>query len=405
MMITNKPENLWSKDYILILFATLGINFCNYFFYATLPIYAQKLTGTVAYAGLMTTIYTFGAFAIRPFSGFLSDKIGRTKLLILGAALCAIACGLYNFAEVFIVLVLLRVLQGIGFGMHSTLGSALAVDIIPSTRRAEAISYIAVFSTIAVALAPGIALSIIGDGAAANFRLLFTLAAVVALMSMIFDCFVSCENKHKNDTRDLSHGEDPIKSNLPKTLLGFEYAVFLPALVTVLLYVALSSVTSFIFLFAMDRSLGNIGLFFTVNAAGTFLSRLFLGRVADKRGANIIIIPGIISLALCFALIPLVNAPLYLLAIAFPFGLAQGAVGPLINTMMFNRCSAQRRGAASAAFFASIDIGYGLGSVIFGVIAAAYNYYLVYWGAMICCLIALVIFCLGIAPGTKPINY
>lgn len=399
-MVNSEIKNLWSKDFVIIMLASAGIMFCNFFFLSTLPIYAQKMTGTAAYAGLMTTVYTFAALIIRPICGIMSDKLGRTKLLIMGALLCCIACTLYNFANVLILLILIRALQGIGFGIHTTCGGAVAADVIPKSRLAQGMSYYGLFSTIAVALAPGIALSIIGNGDAQNFRILFILAAVITFVSMILDCFITYERKNKKAFKSETLSKIPTNSdneNLPKTFLGFEYGVFIPSVVVILLHVALSSVTSFIALFALDRNLGNIGLFFTLNATGVFLSRLFFGKVADKRGADIIVIPGLIVFAICIVLIPFVNSLVYLLLIAFPLGLAQGAVTPVMNTMMFQRCSAERRGTASAAYFASIDIGYGIGSVIYGLIAAGLGYYFVYGVATFFTVLSIITYLLAIA--------
>jgi MFS family permease len=364
--MVSKPK-LWSKDYIIVMIASAGISFCNYFFFSTLPIYAQKISGTAACAGLMTGVYTLAALAVRPLSGILADKMGRTKLLILGALLCTIACALYNFASVLILLIFMRILHGIGFGMHSTSGGAVAADVIPKSRMAEGLGYFGLYGTIAAAVAPGIALSIIENGETQNFQTLFILAALVSFASMIIDCFITYERKNKKVVNSSTLLKNPAVSdseNLPKTFLGFEYAVFLPAAVLILLYIAMSSVTSFLPLFALEKHLGNIGLFFTINAMGLFLSRLLLGKVADKRGVDVVVIPSLIVSAICFVLIPFINSLFYLLLIAFPLGLAQGAIGPAINTLMFNRCSLERRGTASAAYFSSIDIGYGFGSVI-----------------------------------------
>jgi len=198
MISNSKPEKLWGKDYIIVMTASAGISFCNYFFFSTLPIYAQKISGTVVYAGLMTSVYTFAALATRPFSGNLSDKFGRTKLLILGAFLCTIACTLYNFATIISLLIFIRILHGIGFGIHSTTGGAVAADVIPKSRMAEGIGIFGLYGTIAAAVAPGIALSIIGNGEIQKFRTLFILASVVSFISLIFDCCITYERKNKN---------------------------------------------------------------------------------------------------------------------------------------------------------------------------------------------------------------
>lgn len=391
---TGDKDTLWSKDYIIVMLASTGLSFCNYFFFSTLPIYALRLTGTAAYSGLMIGVYTFAALAIRPAAGILADKFGRTRLIIAGALICTLACGLYHFSTTLALLLCLRALHGIGFGVHSTVGGVIAADVIPKSRMAEGLGYFGLYGTLAAAVAPGIALAIIGTGGA-GFRNLFILATGASLLSMVLDCFITYERRNKTlerttpapDTQDT-----PTAANLPKTFLGFEYAAFMPSLVSVLLYTATSSIISFLPLFALERHFGNVGLFFTINAAGLFLSRVLLGKITDRYGAGKVVVPGLLALALCFALMPFARSTAALLWLAFPMGLAQGAVGPALNALIFSRCSVQRRGTASAAYASSIDIGYSIGSVVFGLIAAKLGYYGVYFGATGCSLAALIVF-------------
>ncbi|NLO98148.1 MAG: MFS transporter, partial [Peptococcaceae bacterium] len=80
---------------------------------------------------------------------------------------------------------------------------------------------------------------------------------------------------------------------------------------------------------------------------------------------------------------------------------AQGAIFPAMNTMIFKRCSPQRRGTASAAFFSSIDIGIGLGTMVHAYVADIFNYSFIYWGAMLFCGIALAIYVLLLIPSNR----
>lgn len=401
--LKNKSEKLWSRDFVVVMLACAGISFCNYFLVSTLPIYAQKLTGTSVYAGLMTTIYTLAALATRPFAGLLSDRFGRVRLLIAGAAICAIACIFYRFTAAIVVLILVRALQGIGFGIHTTAGGTVAADIVPKSRMSEGLGIFGLYGTIASALAPAIALGIIGNGDIKNFEPLFLLSASIAFVCIILDSLIRYERTRRKpkhypletmtaDAQQVpSHEEAAV---LPKTVLGFEPAVFVPGAVLALIFIAFSSVISFLTLFALDRNLGNIGLFFTINAVGMLCSRLFLGKVADKRGADIIVLPSLVVMILCFVLIPFIHLKLHLLLLAFPLGLTQGAICPVINTMMFRRCSVKRRGTASAAYFAAIDLGFACGALFFGFIADKLGYSAVYWSAMLFVLAASVIYIL-----------
>ncbi len=385
--------------------ACMGTAFCNYFFFTALPLYAIKISGSNVFGGMMIFTYSLAALVARPIAGIISDKVGRVKLLIFGALICAVACFLYGITTSIVLILTIRGLNGIGFGMHSTSGGAVAADVIPKSRMAEGIGYFGLYGTVASAFAPVIALSIVGGGELRDFQLLFFLAAGICLLSMIFDCLITYERRKKKEDKAISqddHSEeaspqklqaDNLQANvLPKTFLGFEYAVFLPVAVLILLFFAQSSINTFLTLFAKERLLGNIGLFFTFVAVGLFLSRMLFGKLTDKRGPDIVVIPGMVGIIICMALIPHVKSTGFLFALALPLGLANGAVFPSINSLIFLRCSVKRRGTASAAYFAAIDIGFMIGGFAFGFIADSFGYSFVYWSAAVLTGIALLLY-------------
>lgn len=414
-MTNQKPEHfqsrerLLSKDYILVMLACTGTAFCNYFFFTALPLFAIKISGSNVFGGMMVVAYSLAALVIRPISGIISDKFGRVKLLIFGALICAVACFLYGITTSIVLLLAIRVLNGIGFGMHSTSGGAVAADVIPKSRLAEGIGYFGLYATVASAFAPVIALSIVGKGEVRNFQFLFFLAAGICLLSMLFDCLISYERKKKKAVKQKVHNEAdsqavsevqahvPPTVILPKTFLGFEYAVFLPVAVLIILFFAQSSINTFLTLFAADRAFGNIGLYFTFVAVGLFLSRILFGKLTDKRGPDIVVIPGIIGIIICMTTIPFIHSPGYLFALGLPFGLANGAVFPSINSLIFKHCSPQRRGTASAAYFAAIDIGFMIGGTVFGIVADNFGYSIVYWSAAVLSAVALLLYLKAVA--------
>ncbi|NLT14713.1 MAG: MFS transporter [Clostridiales bacterium] len=391
----DKTQRLWSRDFVIVMLASSGISFCNYFFVSTLPIYAQNITGTTFSAGLMTAVFTFAALATRPFTGILTDKVGRVKLLVAGAVLCAAASILYRFSTVIVILILVRTLHGIGFGIHTTCGGAAAADIIPKSRLSEGLGIFGLYGTIASALAPAIALGIIGTGENERFLPLFTLSAVIAVICAILDMMIRYERgKPKSSNNGIPTVEEAVCSSvpLPRLYMGFEKGVFIPAVVLILVFIAISTLAAFLTIFSRDMRLGDIGLFFTISAAGMLSSRLLFGKVADRRGADIVVIPALAAIIPCLALIPFAPSRFYLFVLAFPLGLAQGIVCPAVNSMMFQRCSPKRRGSASAAYFAAIDLGYGIGAFLFGIVAEKLGFNFVWWGSALFALMAFVIY-------------
>ena len=71
------------------------------------------------------------------------------------------------------------------------------------------------------------------------------------------------------------------------------------------------------------------------------------------------------------------NLPMFLLAGAC-YGLGFGAAHPVLQAMAVRDVIPQRRGAANATFFVGFDLGIGLGSIIWGVIAEATSYPTIY---------------------------
>ncbi len=396
----NKTDKLWTWDFVVVMVACSGISFCNYFFSSTLPIYAKNMTGTSVYAGLIMTVYTLSALASRPLTGNLNNRIGRVRMLVIGAALCAVACFLYQFSAAIALLIAFRIMHGVGFGIHSTSGATVAADVIPRSRMSEGLGIYGIYGTIASAFAPGIALGIIGDGNDnGQFTPLFILAVVISVVCMFLDGLIRYERRAKNageGTASAATVGGAESGPLPKTFLGFEAGVLLPSAVIICAFAAFSSVSSFLTLFAQERNLGNIGLFFVFSAAGMFLSRALLGKVADRRGPDILVIPSIIALVFCYGAIPFIYRPVWLFALGIPIGLAQGAICPALNTIMFRLCTRRRRSTAAAAYFSSIDLGIGLGALLFGVIEEYFGFFILFGIAALFAAASAVIYLLSL---------
>ena len=409
MSSSKAKDRLLSKDYILIMFSATAYALMNHFFLATAPLYVSKLGGSAFQAGMLATVYSMTALAARPISGALSDKSGRVKMLVAGALICAATCAVIGFVSSIPLLLVIRAVAGVGFGMLSTCAGAAAADVLPKSRLAEGIGYFSLYSTAAQAIGPGIALMIIAGDRISDYRTLYIMTAGLCAASAASSCCITYERKrkrHASGEPGASAGADmPADSAapepgsapggaglLPKTLLGFEYAVFAPAAVLMLAQIGLSGISVFMSQFARWKDFGNPGLYFTVTAVGTLLSRLFFGKVADRRGSDIIIIPALAVLTACIALIPAARSMSVLVAMAFPVGIAQGAVLPTINSMLFKRCSPARRGTASGAYFAALDLGFAIGAPLLGAVAGAFDYNFIYWASAASTAVAMLLY-------------
>ena len=85
-------------------------------------------------ASLMHSLFMIGIAFSGLFLGFLADKFGRKKTLILGLALFAISCYLFMVGSTFSFILSLVTLSGLAVGVFKTAALALIGDISRSTK-------------------------------------------------------------------------------------------------------------------------------------------------------------------------------------------------------------------------------------------------------------------------------
>ncbi|MDO6566442.1 MFS transporter [Alteromonas sp. 1_MG-2023] len=85
-------------------------------------------------ASLMHSLFMVGIAFSGLFLGFLADKFGRKKTLILGLALFAISCYLFMVGNTFAFILSLVTLSGLAVGVFKTAALALIGDISRSTK-------------------------------------------------------------------------------------------------------------------------------------------------------------------------------------------------------------------------------------------------------------------------------
>ena len=183
-MNTKDGNKLWSKYYIITILLSIGINMVSHLLLSTIVIHAKAITGSDVYAGFMTTVFTLAALFVRTFIGKVLDKVGRKKVLIVGMIITSIAALMYGITDNIYIIIISRIIHGIGFGITSTAIATIVTDVIPEERLLEGIGYAGIAATIASALGPTMALSIIGADYS-NFKGLFLLTFIIAAVTTV----------------------------------------------------------------------------------------------------------------------------------------------------------------------------------------------------------------------------
>lgn len=366
---------LWTKDFFLICLTNFLLFAGFLILMPTLPLYVESLGGGSVAVGLVGGVFAITSVMIRPIAGKFLDQGSRKKIFMLGIIISLVAIFSYQWAGILAILLLLRMVHGIGFGMATTSAGTIATDLIPPKRLGEGMGFFGLTSSTATAVAPAIGLLVLFN---TSFNTLFLVAVGLTALGLLASSYITSPDFEKADK--------------VKGYKYFESAAFLPSLVMVFAIMPFGAVVSFIALYSIERGIENIGFFFTIYALTLLFARPFSGMLADKYGYHKVLVPGIFVMSVGMYIISIADNPLLFAVAAIVFGLGIGFVIPSLQSLAVKNVPPNRRGAANGTFFSSFDIGIGLGSLAWGVIAHYFGYSIMYLITIIPAMIGLAIF-------------
>ena len=379
-------NKLWTKDYISVCLTTFFMFLNYYYLLVTIPIYLiQDLQGNTTQAGILVAVFYVAAILIRPIAGKWIETYGIKKIFLVSLIIYLVAAFMYFFTTTLISLTVLRFVHGIGFGMITTSTGTIVASIIPNGRKGEGMGYYGLMMNISMALGPFVGLLAITQWGSS---VMFIVSAVSVVIGTITGFLISLPKGEIKVATEKTVKQKGLKmkdlielSALPISLVSFFFA---------LVY---ASIVSFVSVYAKELQLTEIAsYFFIVYVIALLISRPFTGKWFDQYGANIIMIPSIISFALgMFLLSQAEGAFLFLLSAAF-IGLGWGTIFPSAQTIAIQVAPPERKSVATATFLSTMDSGIGIGSVIVGIVGAQLGYSSLYFYSSIMVLAGLVVY-------------
>ena len=382
-------ERLWTRNFILALVITIGVNLACNLLLSTISIYAKQITSTDVYAGVMTGAFTLAALFIRIVAGKMLDKIGRRKVLMFGVGITVLSTVAYLLTNNIYIIIFLRVMQGVGFGISSTAIATIVTDVTPESRMLEGIGYSGVGITITTAIGPSIALALVGENYD-KFNVLFIVTAAVALFTILLSFKLSYKEVVSKKEEGTCDGEGISISK-----------IIIPSIVLFIAAVAESTILAFAALYGIELGFSNIGLFFTINAMGILASRLFINQIVNKLGTNVVVSSGVLIFAASIFGIAVTKTYIMLIIMGFLCGVMVGSLLPIVNLLILDSASKSSRGMANAIYYALIDGGYGIGSIMWGQVVVACGYRWIYAYSSISLVVAFLIFVTSIVKSKR----
>jgi MFS family permease len=332
----------------------------NFFFTASfqmiipeLPDYLTSLGGA-DYKGYIIALFTLTAGLSRPFSGKLTDTIGRVPIMVFGSLVCVVCSALYPFMTTVASFLLLRLLHGFSTGFKPTATSAYVADIVPIQRRGEAMSALGMSASVGMSIAPVFG-SAITEGVGINA--LFALSSVLALLSVV----ILVNNMHETLPKPQSFSFKHLKVN--------RFEIFEPkALPTFIVQFLITFGSGAVLTISPDLSkhlgVANKGLFFAVFTFSSLLIRLVAGKASDKYGRVYVLRWSSVAMALSMFLTAWAYDFTSLMFAATIFGFSWGLNTPTLQAWVVDLVPAETRGRGLATMYIGLEAGIGIGAYV-----------------------------------------
>jgi MFS family permease len=360
----DQSSSLWTGDFILLFLSNFFLCFGADMLMPVLPVYLTQVGGNNFQIGVVMGCFTVSAIIIRLFAVRITGYLGIRVFLMAGLLISALAAGGYYLTTALFLIFLLRIFHGSGFGATTTLYGALISNIIPKSRMGEGMGYFGLGIVIATAIGPFLGAIIVLKP---DYQWVFLLSAGLILISIVLTRLSSAGRE--NEDRANGH------SSAFSIADFFEKKALFPSVLSFFVGFSLSGVFTFIVLFGKEAGIEKgIGLFFLITSISEFVIRVLAGRLYDRHGHFIVLVPGALaSLIGLFLLGISTDLGMFMAASAF-YGLGLGMTFPVLQAWSVRFVDPGRRVAATATFFNFLDGGVAIGSIILGLIAQATDF-------------------------------
>jgi MFS family permease len=325
--------------------------------------------------GQIFSVFIFSAILSRALAPRLIATIRPLVLIRLGLLIAALAVASYYLALTALTASICRFLHGLGVGLTSTLVTSVAAQIIPANRMAQGLGFLGLGVILTLAVGPYLGVWLMTH---MGFLTLFLTTASYYVLGLVWTLFLP-------DVR-LPRPADGRKPRL--VIISKEALV--PSTLMFLTGVAVSAGVVYLALYCNEIGLPYTGQFFGFSTIGIVVTRIFAGPLQDRFGHRVVIAPAL-ALMLCSVLVITQFRNLTTVLVAsFLWGISTGTLFPCLQALAFTSTRPEFRTAVASSMFNSLDIGFGVGSVTFGLLAEyAQSYRAVYWGAAVNAVIFL----------------
>jgi len=377
---------LFTRDFSILMF----LGFCFSATYLLIYICVSEFVsdvfgGNAVMGGAAAAIFVLGAFLSRIFLARYVDIIGKRRCIVISGAMCLLASLMYLVVPNYWTLLLIRTFHGFFYGFGMLVINSAVASYVPAARRSEGIGYYMLSFTIASSIGPYLSIQFMHGG---GFWMIFAASAAFMIASVVSVTFLRL---------DPVQVTEEFRRNIHRFKLDnfIERSALRISTVVLIFFFAYSSVLTFISQYG--NSIGLVeatSYFFIFVAASTFISRLFIGKLADLHGENVILIPCFIIFTVAMLLLSIADSALMLFISALMLGFGVALVNSVGQTVAVRQSTPERYPICMSTFQIFMDFASGVGPLILGALIVLLGFRMMYTTAALLGLSALILYLL-----------
>ncbi|MDR0863767.1 MAG: MFS transporter, partial [Candidatus Symbiothrix sp.] len=296
MAANNQSQRIWTKDFII---ATVSGLFSSMVFYITMTTFAGYAVATYgvneSMAGLVAGVFVVGSAFGRLFSGRYVELIGRRRLILFGAIFFFIIGLAYLIPSGLVTFLIIRFFHGSTFGIFHNALVTVVTGIIPHAKRGEGMGYFSLNFVVATAFGPFIGLFFIHNF---SYAALFIVCSAIALLAVVLLPFMKIQAPEFTEEQLANlKAKHHIKDMFEKKALPIGVMIIISSM-------CYTGVTAFLDSYTLELNLLTAAqIFFIVYGAVIIIVRPLAGKLLDKKGDNIVMMPTLAFFAIALLVI------------------------------------------------------------------------------------------------------
>ncbi|MGY5766318.1 MFS transporter [Brachybacterium sp. DNPG3] len=368
-----------------------GANFFQYltfyFLVTTMALYAvREFAASDAAGGFASSAFVVGATVARLLSGYMVDRFGSRRVMVVALVVATLMCALYLPAGSLALLIAVRIVHGFSYAFASTAIMAIVQRGIPAARRAEGTGYLALGTTLAAALGPALGLAIVGSF---SYAILFWTALATAVVGLLLGLFIR---------EDASRASRPTGAAAAARPAFAVRSILHPRVVPIGLFMVLvglsyAGVITFLNAYSEERDLvAGASFFFVAYAISMFCMRFVLGRAQDARGDNLVVYFGLLMFVAALVLLAVAGEDWQVVVAGVLTGLGYGTLMPAAQAIAVSAVDEHELGTGISTLLLLADLGIGLGPVLLGVVVTVAGYGAMFGGLAVVIVLAAILY-------------